>query len=163
VADAWDLTSEQVADIHEGYLTHLVTAAYADDLCTEDELRDLQRVCDLLGLERSRLSALMDAANASIAAAPGGEGRSHEFTGMSVCFTGACTCSVDGVRLTRDGAEMLAVSAGLVVTPRVTKQLDILVVADPDSMSGKAQKARSYGTRVIAERAFWPIIGVSVQ
>lgn len=32
-----------------------------------------------------------------------------------------------------------------------------------DSMSGKATKAREYGVRVIAETAFWEMIGVEVH
>jgi DNA polymerase-3 subunit epsilon len=43
------------------------------------------------------------------------------------------------------------------------KSLDILVVADPHTASGKAKKARQYGTRIIAEAAFWPLIGVTVD
>jgi hypothetical protein len=41
--------------------------------------------------------------------------------------------------------------------------VDLLVLADPDSTSGKARKARKYGTRLIAETAFWEMIGVEVN
>jgi len=44
----------------------------------------------------------------------------------------------------------------------VTKDLDILVVADPNTLSGKARQARRLGTRIIAEQAFWHAIGVQV-
>jgi hypothetical protein len=30
-------------------------------------------------------------------------------------------------------------------------------------MSGKAKKARQYGTRIMAEMAFWRAVGVSVD
>jgi predicted RNA-binding Zn-ribbon protein involved in translation (DUF1610 family) len=43
----------------------------------------------------------------------------------------------------------------------VTRDLDLLVIADPDSQSGKAVKARAYGTRLIAEEPFFQMIGVS--
>lgn len=49
------------------------------------------------------------------------------------------------------------------VADNVTTSLDVLVVADPHSLSGKATKARQYGTRIIAEVAFWRAIGVSVD
>ena len=65
--------------------------------------------------------------------------------------------------MTRDTASRLAADVGLVVAPRVTKKLDILVLADPHSSSGKARQAREYGTRLIAETAFWAMIGVEVQ
>jgi DNA polymerase-3 subunit epsilon len=45
----------------------------------------------------------------------------------------------------------------------VTKKLDYLVMADPDSLSGKAKKARSYGTRILAESVFWNLMGVNTD
>ena len=80
-----------------------------------------------------------------------------------MCFTGESVCSVGGQRLDRSTQELLAARAGLVVAPRVTKKLDLLVLADPNSLSGKAGKAADYGARRIAERAFWPTIGVSID
>ena len=52
-------------------------------------------------------------------------------------------------------------AAGLVVHEGVTKALDLLVVADPNSLSGKAAKARTYGTRIMAETAFWQAVGLT--
>lgn len=40
--------------------------------------------------------------------------------------------------------------------------MKILVVADPDTMSGKAKKARDNGTRIMAQAAFWKAIGAAV-
>jgi DNA polymerase III subunit epsilon len=36
----------------------------------------------------------------------------------------------------------------------VTKRTKVVVAADPDSLSGKAQKARGYGVTIIDERTF---------
>lgn len=83
--------------------------------------------------------------------------------GQSVCFTGALTCHHEGALITRELAQELAEAAGMVVAPRVTKKLDMLVVADPDSLSGKARKAREYGIRIVAETAFWSLIGIKVS
>ncbi|MGQ0668939.1 MAG: hypothetical protein ACT4PO_04575 [Actinomycetota bacterium] len=41
--------------------------------------------------------------------------------------------------------------------------LDILVVADPNTQSGKARQARKFGTRIMAEAAFWRAIGVQAD
>ena len=164
LADGWGLAASDLADIHLTYLTSLVGSALSDQILTNDEQRDLERVCDLLALNREELDRLVQAATPALR-----QGRStssaidHELRGRTVCFTGACTCSISGEPLTRASAELLAASAGLVVAPRVTKQLDVLVVADPDTMSGKARKARDYGTRIIAERVFWSIIGVATD
>jgi DNA polymerase-3 subunit epsilon len=45
----------------------------------------------------------------------------------------------------------------------VTKKLDLLVIADPHTQSGKAKKARQYGVRIMHEPVFWKAIGVSVE
>ena len=45
----------------------------------------------------------------------------------------------------------------------VTKKLDLLVLADPHSQSGKAKKARQYGIRILHEPVFWKAIGVAVK
>ncbi|MBP9945027.1 MAG: BRCT domain-containing protein, partial [Vicinamibacteria bacterium] len=83
--------------------------------------------------------------------------------GKSVCFTGELAGRFDGNPLTRDQAEDLARNAGLIVRNTVVKKLDILVAADPGSVSAKAQKARAQGTRIMAEPAFWQAIGVQVE
>jgi hypothetical protein len=51
-------------------------------------------------------------------------------------------------------AAQRASAAGLVVGSSVTKKTSLVVAADPDSLSGKARKAGSYGTPVVAEGAF---------
>ena len=51
----------------------------------------------------------------------------------------------------------------MIVAKSVTKALDVLVVADPDTLSGKALKARDYGTRIVAESVFWRMVGVEVE
>jgi DNA polymerase III subunit epsilon len=73
------------------------------------------------------------------------------------------TCYHAGQLITRDSARELAEQAGMVVEPRVTKKLNMLVVADPDSLSGKTKKAREYGIRIVAETAFWSMIGAQVS
>jgi DNA polymerase-3 subunit epsilon len=70
---------------------------------------------------------------------------------------------INGEPITRDVAETLAEQAGFVVLNSVTKKLDLLVVADPNTQSGKAKKARQYGTRILADSVFWRMIGVAVE
>lgn len=72
-------------------------------------------------------------------------------------------CMVNGERSTRSFATEVATAAGLTVVKGVNKSLDILVVADADTQSEKAKKARGNGTRIIAERSFWPRVGVSID
>jgi DNA ligase (NAD+) len=51
----------------------------------------------------------------------------------------------------------------MIVQKHVTKGLEILVAADPATMSSKAVKARQYGVRIIAEAVFWRLLGLSCE
>ena len=44
----------------------------------------------------------------------------------------------------------------------MTKKLDLLVVADPLTQSGKAKKARQYGIRIMHKPVFWRALGLEV-
>ena len=68
-----------------------------------------------------------------------------------------------GVPLSRADQERLAARAGMIVKSGVSGRLDMLVLADPDSTSGKAQKAAALGVRRVAELAFWRAIEVPVD
>jgi DNA polymerase-3 subunit epsilon len=146
-------------DLHRDYLNHLVALAHRDGEVTARERDDLYLVGEALGVED--LEACLDQDPGSTRASER-QPRDYELAGRTVCFTGALTCQHDGEPLTRERAVALATAAGLTVLPRVTKKLDLLVLADPDSTSGKARQAREYGVRLIAETAFWAMIGVEV-
>jgi NAD-dependent DNA ligase len=60
-------------------------------------------------------------------------------------------------------AQALAQGAGLEIRDSVTRDLDILVVADPKTLSTKGRKARENGCRVIAEMEFWRLLGVKTD
>jgi DNA polymerase-3 subunit epsilon len=154
----WGLAVNQLEEIHHAYLTALVALALEDHVITDQERLDLERVAALLGRGPDAIDAL------SAAVIPAVRPQRHtDLEGCSVCFTGTMTAMIDNVALTRTQCEALAARAGLIAATNVTKRLDVLVCADPDSVSGKAKKARSYGTRIMAERAFWKAIGVSVD
>lgn len=80
-----------------------------------------------------------------------------------MCFTGALRCRIGGELVTREVASQLAQAAGLSILTGVSKKLDLLVVADPETLSGKAKKAREYGTRILADAVFFRMIGASVD
>lgn len=164
VADMLQLSAVQVDAAHHGYLAALRHQALADGVLTDRERRDLDCVSELLGVPID----VMDKAGALLeqkrnAALRVSEAEEEALAGKSICFTGALTCTYGGAAITRETAHTLAARAGLEVHPRVTQKLDILVVADPETLSGKAKRARECGTRVIAETAFWPMIGVDVR
>lgn len=155
VATALSLSASRVRTLHGDYVGTLIALARRDHVVTERERQDLILVGEALGIPD--IEELVDRPSAGQSVTTG-----TSLAGQRVCFTGALTCSHEGRQVTRELAQQFAEQAGLVVAPRVTKKLDILVVADPDSVSGKAVKAREYGVRIIAEAAFWPMLGVEV-
>lgn len=165
----WGIGTDAAHAVHRRYLAALVTAAQTDGHISEVELKDLERVGRLLGIDDldNRLgfdTALMPSGQSAQGSSQrnAAKSRSGELAGLSVCFTGALRCTIDGAPITRSAAERLAAHAGLDVRSSVTGKLDLLVVADPDTASGKARKARRSGTRIIAESAFWAKLGVVV-
>lgn len=156
-----DIGRIECARLHEAFLDSIVTEARRDGVVTDAERTDLDDVAALLAIAPGRLAAMLDAPFAD-----GVERASHphaSFAGKTVCFTGQATCTIDGKSITRGHAEQLASEQGLIVKESVTKKLDVLVVADPDSLSGKARKARDYGTRIMVERAFWHALNIPVD
>jgi DNA polymerase III subunit epsilon len=157
VAIALGLSADRVRKLHGDYVGTLVALARRDGVVTDRERADLALVAEALGI--AGINDLLDRPFDRSAGSIAGTG----VAGKSVCFTGVLTCHHEGELVTRELAHELAEGAGMVVVPRVTKKLDMLVVADPDSLSGKARKAREYGVRVVAEVAFWSMIGVEVS
>jgi DNA polymerase-3 subunit epsilon len=90
-------------------------------------------------------------------------GSCADLTGKSVCFTGQLSATIGGASISRDVAETLAKDAGLCIASNVTKKLDLFVVADPNTQSSKARKAREYGTRILSDTVFWRMAGIAID
>lgn len=152
---------------HEHYLRALASFALKDGQITEQEHRDLADVAAILGISERRRNALLIEAQQPMGDQTPSSLRAPEqcdsVVGKSVCFTGTLTYLSGGEPTPRDVAEALAERHGMVVKSSVTKTLDFLVAADPDSMSGKAKKARQYGVAILAEPAFWNMLGVDAS
>lgn len=135
-------SAAQVATLHASYLSGLCAAAWADDVITVAERSDLRTVATLLGI--AEWEELLDSERGK---SGGPIARPSLSPGLSVCFTGGKEADK------RDLAAEAALK-GLIVRTGVSKKLDILVLADADSQSGKAQKARQYGTRLMTVNVF---------
>ena len=163
-AKAWGMTRSDVLDAHRAYLASLTSEALVDAQVSAQERRDLEAVCDMLGLHRAALDVHLSASAPPLSAAPQREPTSgSDLRGKSVCFTGELLGRLRGERVTRELAEKLASQSGLEVRASVTKRLDLLVVADPETQSIKARKASEYGVRIMAERVFWKALGVAIE
>lgn len=71
--------------------------------------------------------------------------------GMRVAITGDTATD-------RELLEDRAVEAGLHIASSVSRLTSLLVTNEPGSWSGKARKAREYGTPVVGEDAFLQLL-----
>lgn len=145
VASRSGIAGSRVLELHEGFLTEACVVALQDGVVTTEERADLEDVARCLGLTTSDVDLALKRAS--------GFGRAVEAASESVLRPGDRVVFTGEMR--RDRAEWVAtiVEAGL-TSGGVTKSTRLLVAADPDSLSGKAAKARGYGVAVVGEEAF---------
>lgn len=141
-ANELGLSQDRVAGLHAAYVANLCAVALRDDVVSDFERDDLSQVALLLGVsEWEELLVKRGPKELTI-------GRHSGIPdGASVCFTGEMS-------VPRPVLAERAVNCGLIVKSGISKKLDLLVVADTDSMSGKAKKAREIGTRIVSESVF---------
>ena len=169
VAARWGISGSRIRDAHRRYLQQLARAALGDGVITNAEHRDLCKVAFLLGFERSELDEILNTCSQKISQEPTKNKpmldplQREQLTGKRVCFTGECQCRHQGQLITREMATALATKRGMTVVESVTRSLDLLVVADPQTQSGKAKKAHKYGIRIMHELVFWKILGLHVD
>lgn len=158
-AAEWGLPRSAVITAHRSYMEALADSAAVDGIITKQEQADLELVAQLLGLSDDLAAILVEAGRKAetVARAPA------DMAGLTVCFTGALTTTLDGAPISRVIAKHLASKSGMLVVDNVTKKLDLLVVADPDTQSEKARKAHQLGIRIMAEQPFWRALGVDVR
>lgn len=169
IATRWGITGNHVREIHQKYLLQLAGVALRDGIISEGERHDLHTVAYLLGLSDKELDGIL--ANASRillqvsvqVKPPLEQSCGEQLSGTQVCFTGEFQCRYAGSAISREMATGLAIHRGMIVVESVSKKLDLLVVADPLSQSGKAKKARKYGIRIVHEVVFWKILGIEVE
>jgi len=162
----WKISIAQLDSAHKQYIRSLAIQALADGIVTDSERRDLYMVAKLLGQDETLVDVFLESASFQLTAAQPGIAQipsESDIRGQRVCFTGELQSSIGGQLINRAMAEALASRAGLTVASGVSKALDILVLADPNTQSGKAKKAREYGTRILSEAVFWKLAGIKVD
>jgi DNA polymerase-3 subunit epsilon len=159
------LSNKGVLEVHHQYLKQLVEIAWEDKVITESEMKDLDLIRNLLTINETTFKNFI----AEVKTKTPTELSLNRYavteeslTDKKICFTGSFTCVINGEIPDRSFAEEVVSDIGMIVTKGVTKDLDYLIIADPDSMSGKAKKARKYGVRIIAEQVFWRMMGFQI-
>jgi len=170
LASRWGIPGNIIQELHQKYLLQLAVVALGDGVISDSERHDLHRVAYLLGLSSKELDGILEQASRILLQQITPTQRTREpnttdrqLLGAQVCFTGEFQCRHSGQTITREKATELASSRGLNVVESVTKKLDLLVVADPLSQSGKAKKARKYGIRIMQETVFWNALGIETE
>ena len=145
VAEDLGLHRDQLAALHATYLDSMAISAWADGVVTEGETLQLVSVAGMLGLPSGLVHIALERAERAKSNSER-DGGFRLGPGDQVVFTGALS-------VPRDKWEGLVEQVGL-RNGGVNKGTRVVVAADPDSQSGKAAKARSYGIPVITEAAF---------
>jgi DNA polymerase-3 subunit epsilon len=151
IAHDLGLHKNEVVALHLSYLRDLAREAWADQVITDEERNDLLTVAILLALDPAVVESILDEERdaARVPASTHGPkaGGLVLRPGDKVVLTGT---------MQRERADIAAEAnaAGIRVAGSVSKQTRVLAAADPDSMSGKAKRARECGVPVVSEEAF---------
>lgn len=132
------LQTDELAGLHLRYFASLKNAAKRDGMITPEENLVLSHIAEALEIDHSQVPEI--SLPTTSVTAEGGE---------RVCFTGEVHHADRHV--TREELELRASLLGMIPVATVTKKgCDLVVAADPSSMSGKAKKARDFGIRVVS-------------
>lgn len=145
VASELGIGSEQLPRIHFGYLRDLACAAVADGVVTAEERADLETVAALLGFPQTAVGPALLAATQSASTVAIARLRPLA-PGTRVYFA--------EVKAERAHLEQLATKAGFDVRTRMSKQVEVVVTADPLSDAKQLERARELGTRILVEPVF---------
>ena len=128
--------------LNRKYFDALQQRAWADGVLTQEELGELIAVSEALAIPADDWNSERFSSDSQPT-----QWAPTEFKldpGDHIVLTG-------DMQIERTEWELLLIAAGFVPHPRITKKTKVLVSADPDSGSGKAQQARKYGIPVVGE------------
>lgn len=150
MADELGISQNTVRELHARYFASVSDVAWSDGVLTDEELKDLTTIAELLCIPAEQLEAASRARQETAPQDPGTGAATTEFLepGDLIVLTG-------DMSRPRGAIEAELKTAGFRPHGAVTKKVKLLVAADPDSLSGKARKARSYGIPVVGEDYLW--------
>lgn len=142
---------EDAGRLHSVYLAALGRLARADGVVTEAERDDLLLVAGLLGLQPDEVDQAL-AHEAAPESAGCDFGHFCLRPGDRIVFTG------EAPGLDREDLKYQAQVLGLHVTGSVSGKTDLVVAADPDSLSGKARRARELGVPIVGYQSYFTML-----
>ncbi|PFG32038.1 exonuclease domain-containing protein [Paramicrobacterium agarici] len=157
LADEIGLDRRAAEVLHVGYVDDLVSAAWMDGIVTEAERRELEKVARALEIPVEAVADALATPPAAVAT---------PMTAPLPAMEAFALCPEDMVVLTgemsRPRSEWSAIieSRGFKTHPNVTKKVSLVAAADPDSLSGKAKKAREYSIPIVDEAGLARLVGL---
>lgn len=134
-ATALGLSRERLQELRTEYFSRMVELAWADDRLTDSERASIQSVGEWMGIDGATISAAL--ASPPLKAATG-------LSAIQIPEGGAIVLTGEMAK-PRSYYEDILVAKGFRVASSVSKKVSVLLVADPDSLSTKARKARELG------------------
>ena len=154
LAETLGISRTTCIELHRQYFDQLTAVAWADGVLTTDEMADLIGVAQMLDIPSDVVAAAMQTRVAAEPSAESVESSTASFhleAGDQIVLTG------DMVR-SRDDWQRELRERGFVPWNAVTKKVKLVAAADPDSLSGKARKARDYGIPIVDEAGLMEIL-----
>ena len=144
LADDLRISRTQAEELNRRYFDALVQVAWSDGVLTEEEREDVATVAVVLQVDPGVLEAAMTAP-------PAGE-QQLGVTTYRPLEPGDLVVLTGDMQRPRGEWEQELLALGYRPWSAVTKKVRLLVAADPDSLSGKAKKAREYGIPIVDEK-----------
>lgn len=141
-AEMMGISLEDALALHRLYLSALGSIAVGDGVVTAPERQELETVAHALGLSSDAVEASLDSAGT----APDGVCAP---TGLAIGAGDAVVFTGEAPGIDRADLEYQARTLGLRVTGAVSGKTCLVIAADPDSISGKARKARELGIPIV--------------
>lgn len=139
------LTREHCERLHAEYFDRIAVLAWEDHVLDESEDHQLRSVSQLLAIPDDVVERAVAGTDLRHAVGvPTVRGGIDLVPSDRVCLTGEMSRP-------REAWETMLRARGIEPWPSVTRKVRLVIAADPDSESGKAQKARDHGIPVVGE------------
>lgn len=145
LSESLGISRDTAEELHIKYMIAMLAAAWADGVVTAEEEADLRIVGDLLDISQESITRGL------VGPVSGQDAETGAAVQSLVLSAGDKVVLTGDMSRDRGDIESDLRAAGFVPHPAITKAVKLLVAADPDSLSGKAEKARSYGIPVVGE------------
>ncbi|GAA4264443.1 exonuclease domain-containing protein [Frondihabitans peucedani] len=150
LAKSLGLDERQRRILHDQYFDALVEAAWSDGILTPSEASQIGAVAKILNIEQDRAARALEAPSVPTAQATHASQAVQRDSRPMALSTADVVVITGELWAPRDEIASRLLAGGVTVAPAVTKKTTLLVAADPDSLSGKARKARHYGIPVMS-------------